>query len=220
VDETTLRDLAARAARAVGGHRRLVAAGLLAVAVAAGLHAVRPPAVPTVSVWAAARDLAGGEPLTARDVRSVALPLAAVPAGALRAQARVIGRLVAAPMRRGEPLTDVRLLEPALLGALSSGDPAGADLVAVPVRVADGATTALVRPGDVVDLLAVADPAGGGATTATALATGLRVLAVPAHDDSSGDSAGLVVVASTRAQATTLAQASSTTRLGIAIEHP
>jgi hypothetical protein len=46
------------------------------------------------------------------------------------------------------------------------------------------------------------------------------VLAVPPHDDSTGDSAGLVVVASTRAQATTLAQASSITRLGIAIEHP
>jgi pilus assembly protein CpaB len=218
VDEATLRDLVSRAGRAIGGRRRLLAASFLAVAVAAGLQAVRPDAVPTVTVWAAAHDLNGGRPLSAADVRTVALPVAAVPAGALRAGSRVVGRLLAAPMRRGEPLTDVRLLEPALLSTLSDHN-----LVAVPIRIADGSAAALVRPGDVVDVLAVTDPTAGGAAgaaTATALASGLRVLAVPARDRSSGDDAGLVVVASTRAQATALAQASSTTRLSLAIEHP
>lgn len=215
MDDLTLRDLISGAGRALGGRRRLVAAALLAVAVAAGLQAVRPDAAATVAVWTAAHDLSGGRPLTAEDVRTVALPAAAVPAGALRSGVRIVGRLLAAPVRRGEPLTDVRLLEPALLTALSD-----ADLVAVPIRVADGSAAALVRPGDVVDVLAVADSAGGGGATATLLASGLRVLAVPARDRSSGDPAGLVVVASTRPQAGALAQASTTTRLSLAIEHP
>ena len=214
-----LRQVAGSVGGAIGSRRRLVAAGLLAVAVAAGLQAVRPAAPITVSVWAAAHDLAGGRPLTAADVRRVALPAAAVPAGALRAGARVVGRLLAAPMRRGEPLTDVRLLEPALLAALADDD-----LVAVPIRIADGSAAALVRPGDVVDVLAVSDLTAGGPTSAgsgaAALASGLRVLAVPARDRSSGDDAGLVVVASSRTQASALAQASSTTRLSLAIEHP
>src|SRR4051794_17221637 len=89
MDEATLRDLLRGAGHALGGRRRLVAAGLLAVSVAAGLQAVRPDGGPTVAVWAAAHDLTGGRPLTSADVRAVALPAAAVPAGALRAGASV-----------------------------------------------------------------------------------------------------------------------------------
>jgi hypothetical protein len=131
----------------------------------------------------------------------------------LRSGVQVAGRLLAAPMRRGEPLTDVRLLEPTLLAALPD-----ADLVAVPVRIVDGSAAALVRAGDVVDVLAASDVTGT-ATRATTVATGLRVLAVPGQIRSSGDGAGLVVVASTRVQATALAQASGG-RLSLVVEHP
>jgi Flp pilus assembly protein CpaB len=62
----------------------------------------------------------------------------------------VLGRLVAGPVRRGEPLTDVRLLGPSLLAAVARGP----DVVAVPVRFADAGAAALLRPGDRVDVLA------------------------------------------------------------------
>jgi pilus assembly protein CpaB len=213
VDETALRDAAARAVAAVGGRRRLVAAALVGLAVVAGLRAVTPEQSPTRTIWAAARDLAGGRPLTADDLRPVALPVAAVPAGALPAGSRVVGRLLAAPVRRGEPLTDVRLLEPPLLAAL---DQPG--LVAVPVHVADGsAAAALVHAGDVVDILAAGDPSTGAEPGPVTVAAGVRVLSVPARVASTGDGSGLVVVAVTREQAGALARAGATTRLSLAL---
>lgn len=214
MDDAAVRLTLARVATAIGGRRRLLSAAFAAVAVVAALRVLAPSPPPTVAVWAAAHDLAGGRPLTLADLRTVALPLAAVPHGALRADARVVGRLLAAPMRRGEPLTDVRLLQPSLLAALPQRG-----LVAVPVRVADGpAALALAHPGDLVDVLAVADPGDGGPTTRT-VADRLQVLAVPASD-ATGDGAGLVVLAATPAQAGALAQASATGRLSLALQRP
>jgi len=194
-------------------HRRLVTAMLVGIAVVAALVSVSPRAPKTRAVWAAARDLAGGVPLRAGDLIVHRLPLDAVPAGALEPGAAVLGRLLAAPVRRGEPLTDVRLLGPSLLAAL---DRPG--LVAVPVRVADGAAAAAVtRPGDVVDVLATGDLTGAGPTAPPqVVAAAVTVLAVPPHDGS-GDDAGLVVVAVTPAQAAALATAADARRLSLVL---
>lgn len=142
----------ARAQRAVAARRRIVAAAFAGLAVLFGLSALHPAAPRHVLVLAAAHDLVAGSALAAADVRTVALPPAAVPFGALRPGAAVAGRVVAGPVRRGEPLTDVRLAGPALLAAVG---PPGA--VAVPVRFADPGAAALLRPGDHVDVLAATD---------------------------------------------------------------
>jgi Flp pilus assembly protein CpaB len=214
MDETALRQSSARLVQTLGGPRRLAAAALVGVAVLAALRALAPAGPPTVAVWAAAHDLPGGRPLAAADVVAVSLPAAAVPGGALRAARPVTGRLLAAPVRRGEPLTDLRLLEPPLLAALGDDQ-----LVAVPVRVADGpAAAALVRPGDVVDVIA----ATGEDTTARSavVAEALRVLATPRADHGGEATAGLVVVAATRDQAAALARASTGARLSLVLENP
>ena len=65
-----------------------------------------------------------------------------------------VGRVLAAPLRAGEPVTDVRLVGPADRGPTR--------LVAVPVRLPDPGMVALLRVGDRIDLLAT-DPRGGGA---------------------------------------------------------
>jgi Flp pilus assembly protein CpaB len=215
MDEAYLRAGAQRAIDVLGGRRRVVAAGFLAVAVLAGLRVLSPAPPPTVTVWAAAHDLTGGRPLGAADLTRMALPVAAVPAGALRAGTRVLGRLLAAPVRRGEPLTDVRLLGPSLLAALPD-----AGLVAIPVRIADGtAAAAVVKPGDVVDVLETADPQLSGSRRSTTVATRLRVLTVPGPAAGS-DGSGLVVLAATAAQAAALAQASAAASLTVTIERP
>ena len=67
-------------------------------------------------VLTAARDLDGGV-LAPGDLTAIDLPAPAVPDGALPSGARVAGRVLASPVRRGEPLTDVRLLGPGLLAA-------------------------------------------------------------------------------------------------------
>ena len=210
-----MRAVARRVVETLGGRRRLVAAGFLAVGLLAGLRALSPAPAPTVTVWAAAHDLTGGRPLAGADLVRVALPVAAVPAGALRAGTQVVGRLLAAPVRRGEPLTDVRLLGPSLLAALPEQG-----LVAIPIRVADGsAAAAVVKPGDLVDVIATADAAADGTREPVTVASRVQVLSVPGTGSSS-DGGGLVVLAATHEQAAALAQASATTRLSVTIERP
>jgi Flp pilus assembly protein CpaB len=202
-----LRDLC----RTIAMRRRLLAA-LCAGGAAAGALAVAAPAPPaTTRVLAAARELAPGRALAAGDVQAVELPPAAVPDGALRPDAVVLGRVVTGPVRRGEPLTDVRLLGPELLAALPGGDH-----VAVPVRIADPAAVALLRTGDRVDVLAATE----GAADAAPVAQRALVVAVP-RGDSAGldplDGGALVVLAATPATARRLAQAAVASRLSVVV---
>jgi len=193
--------------RALARRRVLLSSGLAAAAVAAGLSAVAPTAEPEVEVLTASRDLVAGVPLAADDLATASLPAGVVPAGVLVDAAAAVGRLVAGPVRQGEPLTDVRLLGAALLSD---------DDVALPVRVAEPATAALVRAGDVVDVLS-ASPEGGVA--AAVVATGLTVLSVPALGDDAGEGA-LLVLAADRPTAARLAAAAVTGRLSVVVGAP
>lgn len=202
--------------------------GLAAVVLSAGSSGA---ADPTTAVLVAARDLAPGVPLAAGDVRTADLPRADVPAGALRPGTGTLGRRLTAPARRGEPLTDVRLMGPALVRA---SDP-GADVVAAPVRVADPGVLGLVHPGDRVDVLAVrTDPAAGSAASdpgtgdphggeggdpgsAVVVATDVVVLTVPAPSGTAVDDGALVVLATTHAVAARLAAQSVHSRLSLTV---
>ncbi len=187
--------------RAVARQRWLLAAGLVAAAVATALPIVAPPPPTTTPVLAAARDIGPGATLSADDVRRVAVPPDLVPAGALPPDSDVTGRRLAGPVRRGEPLTDVRLVGPGLLALVP--DP---DAVAVPVRLADGAAAALLRTGDRVDVLGAAETADGAAPRpAAVLAAAATVLAVPPPDDVGDGDGALVVVAAAPATAARLA---------------
>src|SRR5690606_23924609 len=98
------------------------------------------------------------------------------PDGALRDAAGAEGRLLAAPVRSGEAVTDVRLLGPALLDGWGDG------LVASPVRVADPGVLEFLRPGDRLDLIAV--PVDGTAG-ATVVASQVPLLTAPPGGESS-----------------------------------
>ncbi|MEO3787149.1 SAF domain-containing protein [Actinocorallia sp. B10E7] len=145
-------------------------------------------------VLVAARDLTGGTRLAPQDVQAVRLH--PPPSGAISRLPD--GAVLAAPVRRGEPLTDLRLLGPALLDAHAPG------LVAAPVRVPDAALATLVRPGDRVDVLAVPDASLPASGPPAPLATAVPVLAVPPPDGSSG---ALLLLAVTRPEAAALAGA-------------
>jgi pilus assembly protein CpaB len=190
-------------------HRRGGTAALAALCLICSLEAAAPARPVTVDVLVAAHDLSGGIPLSAGDLALARLPPSAAPAGALRLATDAVGRTLAAPVRRGEPLTDVRLVGPRLVDALGPG------LVATPVRLADPAVAALLRPGDRVDVLAApADPALGARTTLAA--ADVPVLAVPAGDPAS-DQGALVVLATTSRVAVTLAAAATGQRLSVTL---
>lgn len=137
-----------------GQRRRLLAALFAALGTGLAILAVQPPAPQTVRIAVAARDLAAGAALRPGDVRIIGLPPAARPDGALRNPP--VGRVLSGAVRRGEALTDARVLGPGLLDEQPPGT------VAAPVRVADSAAARLLHPGDRVDVLA-ATPSGADA---------------------------------------------------------
>lgn len=127
--------------------RRVAAGGLV---VLAGIAALRSnPQGDRVDVVVAARDLGSGTALTESDVRVEKRLATTVPDGSLTDPGRLPGATLASPTRRGEVLTDVRLL-----GSRLAESTAGPGARIVPLHLADGALIDLVRVGDVVDVLA------------------------------------------------------------------
>ncbi|MDN4171610.1 SAF domain-containing protein [Nocardioides sp. SOB77] len=187
--------------RAVLARRRLLAAVLTAVAVAAGLQATAEPPPATVAVTVAARDLPAGAVVTPGDLATAAWAPGSAPADL----PDPVGRVLAAPVRSGEPVTDVRLVGP----RLTEGRP---DLTAVPVRLPDAGMAALLEVGDEIDLLA-ADPRPGGSGGAVVVAAGVPVLALPVDDEPSvggnGLTGRLVVVGAAATEVTVLADAAT-----------
>ena len=194
-----------------GWHRRTVASFLAGLAVLLAIASTRPAPEPTVELWAAARDLRSGETLAASDVVRVHVPERAAPDGAL-AEPALIGRVVAAPVRRGEPLTDVRVVGRSLLAGYGSG------LVVSPVRLSDAGVARLLAVGDVIDVLAADGGTGLDVPTsrsARTVARAARVVLVPAPDDAAlaGEPASLVLLATAAGDAAALAQAAAGSRL-------
>lgn len=155
-----------------------------------------------VPVVVAARDLTPGTVLGAGEVVLREVPEQVVPDGAARATPAVLGRTLAAPVRRGEPLTDLRLAGPALAQAVAA-DPAA---VSVALRLPDPDVAALLHPGAVVDVLTL----GERQDEAVVLASAARVLAV--LEPGTGATEGKLVLVGLDAAAATRVAAASLSR--------
>jgi Flp pilus assembly protein CpaB len=166
--------------------RRALAALLVALTVGAVAHTATRPPPRTVPVVTARTDLPGGTVLRAADLTRSAYPPGARPGDAVSDPARILGRRLALPLGRGDPVTGTRLLGPDLLRRLPGR-------AAVALRLPDAGLAALLHAGDRIDLLAT-DPR---AAPRPVVRDGL-VLAVPAtarDDGDLGDHGRLVVLA-------------------------
>ena len=154
--------------------RRIAAAGLV---VLAGVASLRPdPGGERTQVVVAARDLSPGAALTADDLRVEKRLAPTIPDGAQSDIDMVVGSTLAGPTRRGEVLTDVRLLGRRLVESA-----AGPDARIVPVHQADSALADLVRPGDVVDVVAASETSSqSNPTVPRVIATNAIVVLVSA----------------------------------------
>jgi Flp pilus assembly protein CpaB len=224
-------------------YRQLIRAAAVVVAAAIVISRLAPKPPPTTLVVAAARDLPAGEVLTAADLRTIGLPPATVPSGAATDLTAAVGSQLSGPLRRNEPLTNVRLND-GILRRPASG------LVSAPVRLADSQAALLLRPGQRIDVLAAStdtqgDPAAAGSSAgspadssapvtgavadpaAAVVAADVMVVAIPiasappgAASDSNGDvgvEGTLVVLATTVTQARQLAQAQVSSRLSAVV---
>jgi Flp pilus assembly protein CpaB len=168
--------------------------------VTAAVLALRPDGAPapaaavgaTEHVVVAARDLAAGTELAAVDLRVVSMPVGIVPSGSSPRAAGLIGRIAAGAIRRGEALTDARVVGPAL-----------------------------VRVGDRVDVLGTPVAPDGTQATAgetVTVASAVHVLAVlRSRDPADGV---VLVVATGEAAARTLADAAGRHRLTVNVRSP
>ncbi|MGY1636698.1 Flp pilus assembly protein CpaB [Geodermatophilus sp. SYSU D00742] len=191
--------------------RQVLAAVLAATALVLALQPAPDPATTgapqTVPVVVAAGDLPPGVVLTADDLTVAPYPPALRPSGAVTDPGTLVGATLAAGLRAAEPVTDARVVGAGLTALLT------ADQVAAPVRLADLAVSALVRPGDRVDVLATT----AGAERAEVVAAGALVLAAPGPDDT-GE--GLLLLAVDGGTAALLAAAATSATLSLSLPPP
>ncbi len=193
-------------------NRRLAVALLLCLAAGLTVQQLTPQPEPTVSAWAAARDLPSGQVLTAGDLAGVQIPAAVLPGGSLERPA-LEGKQLSVALRQGQLLTDSLLVGPGLL----AGAPPGA--AAVPLRMADPASIQLVSPGQLVNVVMTGGNGYEHAGSAELLASAVPVLWTSARGGrtgqwlDTGDADGLMVVAADPAEAGRLAGASTQGKL-------
>lgn len=183
--------------RAVSWHRRKLAVVAAFAAVLTGVAAASPAGPPTLTVLRATSQLAGGVVVTAADLEVDTVVRDDAPADALSDPADVVGHTLAAPVADGQMMTGLTLVS--TRSALPRGH------VVAPLRLADADLAALLRPGEVVDVIA----ADSQSPKASVVASGVRVVTVPAvaDKDTQTQSGALVLVEVDPAQAALIARA-------------
>lgn len=205
----------------LGRNRRLAVALLLCFAAAITVHRLTPPPADTVPAFAAARDLPAGAALASTDLAEVQVPAAMVPAGSVQVDADAAGKQLAAPLRKGQLLTDAQLVGPGLL----AGTPPGS--AAVPLRMADPSSIQLVSPGQLVNVVLTGGNGYDQQATSETLASAVPVLWTSGQGGKAGpwlgagETDGLIVVAADASQAARLAGASTQGKLFfVLVGHP
>ncbi|VXB62641.1 SAF domain protein [Arthrobacter sp. 9AX] len=214
------RPAGARFAALLSRNRRLAVALLLCVAAAVTVQQLTPAPVYTVTALAASRDLPAGSALASSDLARVQVPPDMMSAGFLGQESNVAGKQLAAPLRKGQLLTDAQLLGPGLL----AGTPPGS--AAVPLRMADPSSIQLVSPGQLVNVVLTAANGFDQQASPEVLATAVPVLWTSGKGGQSGqwlgtaETEGLIVVAASAEQAARLAGASTQGKLFFVLVGP
>jgi pilus assembly protein CpaB len=194
-------------ARAASWHRRKLAVVAAVATVLTGLSAAAPEGPATTTVVKVKSQLPAGMLLSASDLVLDRVIASDVPEGVLTDPNELVGKTLAAPVAQNQMMT--------LLNVISARTSVRPGHVIAPLRLGDAALTALLRPGDVVDVVA-ADPEGGD--PATVVASNVRVVTVPeAPNDraSPGPDGGLVLIDVDSRTAAIVAQAAASATLSI-----
>lgn len=189
---------------------RRFASGLLVLA--AAVLALRPDASGGQSeVVVAVSDLAPGVTLDSEHLRLERRWTGTLPDGVQDDVGPLLGSTVAGPVRRGEVLTDVRVLG-SRLAELSVGPNARV----VPLHLADDAVLDVIRPGDVVDVLGVPDTVFGETSGRPRVMAAAAVVVLVSAEPRAGEDR-VVLVALPAGAATALAGASLAHTVTLAI---
>lgn len=194
-------------------NRRLAVALLLCIAAGITVQQLTPAPAYTVSAFAAARDLPAGKTLGPDDLKVLSVPRDLVPAGSYGPNNSPHGSQLAVALRKGQLLSDSQLLGPGLLAGSLPGT------AAVPLRMADPASTQLLSPGQLVNVVMTTGDGFDQTAASQVLAAAVPVLWTSEHGNEagqwldSGETEGLMVVAADADQARRLAGASTQGKL-------
>lgn len=201
-------------------NRRLAVALLLCLSAAITVNQLTPAPADSVTALAAARDLPAGAAMTISDLEEIQIPPRLMTSGAPQKSADVEGKQLAAPLRKGQLLTDSQLLGPGLL----TGTPPGS--AAVPLRMADPSSIQLVSPGQLVNVVLTGANGYDQRSPPEELASAVPVLWTSAQGGRTGEwlgtseTEGLIVVAADSEQAARLAGASTHGKLFFVLVGP
>jgi Flp pilus assembly protein CpaB len=175
-----------------------------------------------VPVVVAARDLAPGTTVTADDLVVAAVPEQARSSDSTADPAALVGRRVVVPLLAGDAVLARHLLTASLLAGYGVGT------VATPLRLVDASALAVLRPGDLVDVIAASSVGAASAASDSASVVASRVRVLLAGTTAAGGGGGLlsaqsgdappsVVLATTSAQALEIARAAVGSRLSVVL---
>jgi pilus assembly protein CpaB len=174
--------------------RRMIASVLAVLGVLLLVGATRGSASASVKTLVATHEIVSGAVIADKDVALRDLPIHLVADGSFHALSDAIGQIAVGAIRRGEVITDARVVAPSLLSETG--------LVAIAITLNDSANAQLVHAGDHVDVLASQGGAiaNDGATPARLVASDAEVLSTKTHESS-----GVVVLAVTASDARAIA---------------
>ena len=169
--------------------------------------------VPTDTVLVAAMDVPVGTELRPEHLRALAWPATSVPDGAFKDPKKLVGKVVAVRVVKGEAFLPSKIAGSDAGAGLSALLPPG--MRAVAVRVDDVVGVAgFIHPGDTVDVIATLRTEGNGSTTAAkVILQNIKVLAVGKELDHRVKGADKVVQATV---ATLMVDAEQSERLALA----
>jgi len=159
-----------------------------------------------ITVVKARSQLSGGTVLSTSDLMVDHAVAADVPEGVVTDPNDLIGKTLTAPVAKNQTMT--QLATTAARGAVPPGH------VIAPLRLADAALAASLRPGDVVDVLAATSETEQAAVVA-ARARVVMVPAMPEDRTAPGPDGALVLIDVDGQTATVLAQAAASATLSI-----
>jgi pilus assembly protein CpaB len=173
-------------------------------AVLTGISAAAPEGPPTIAVVKAKSHLPGGTVITAADLVLDRVVASDVPEGVLTDPNALVGKRLAAPVAENQMMT--------LLTTTVARTSVSPGHVLAPLRLTDSTLVDLLRPGDVVDVIAD-DP---DAEQAAVVAAGARVVTVPqTPNDRAGPEGALVLIDVDSHTATVVARAATSATLTI-----
>ncbi len=193
-------------ARAASRHRRKLAVLAAVAAVLTGVSAAAPEGPAMISVVKAKSRLPAGTVVSTSDLVLDRVAAADVPEGVLTDPLTLVGKTLAAPVAENQMMTPLAATD------VRTSVPYGH--VIAPLRLVDTALVALLRPGDLVDVIAADAQAGQAAV----VAAGARVVTIPQVPDEwvrSGPEGALVLIDVDAHTASVVAHAAASATLSI-----